>query len=80
MGTTLHDSALANKVNLVALLDGAQTMGNGDDRSTFGGSVQGILNDTLTVAIQSRRRLVQYQEDGSRSSTRATAIRSEHKS
>lgn len=59
MCAALHDSALTNKVNLVALLDRAQTMGNGDGRSTLGGSVQGVLDDTLTIAVQGRCRLVQ---------------------
>lgn len=62
MGTALDDPALADKVNLVALLNRAQAMCDRDGRSALGSAVEGVLDDTFAVAVQGRGRLVQ-QED-----------------
>lgn len=63
MSTTLHDTTFTDKVNLVALLDRAESVCNGDGGSALCSSVKSILNDTFTVTVEGRGSLIE-QENG----------------
>jgi hypothetical protein len=61
VGPALHDTTLADEVNLIALLDRAESMGDGDGRSALGSSVESVLNNTLTVTVEGGSSFVEQQ-------------------
>jgi hypothetical protein len=58
----LHDTTLADKVDLIALLDRAESVGDGDGRSALGGPVESILNNTFTVTVERGSSFVEQQD------------------
>jgi hypothetical protein len=58
MGTAFDDSAFTDKVDLVAFLNCAETMSDGDCRSSLGSTIESVLHHTLAVAVQRGSSLV----------------------
>ena len=64
MGARFDNLALLHKVDLVALLDSAETVCDRDRRTTLGCAIQCILNNSFTVAIEGRRGFIKEQNSG----------------
>jgi len=52
MSTRLDNLALLHEVDLVALLDSAETVRDRDRGTTLGRPIQRVLNDSFTVAVE----------------------------
>jgi len=61
VGARLGDPPFVDKVNLIATLDAAQTMRDGDGRPSLGCAVQRILNYTFAIAVKCRGRFVKEE-------------------
>ena len=58
MGTAFHNATLTDEVDLVTLLNRAESVGNGYGGPPLCSTVKSILNDTLAVTVQCRSRFV----------------------
>lgn len=59
MGALFNDRAFCHDNNVVGVLDGRQTMGNCDSRTSGCSNFQSGLDDTLRFCIQSTGGLVE---------------------
>lgn len=62
MGARFDNLALLYEVDLVALLDSAEAVSDRDRRTALGRTIQCILNNSFTVAIESGRGFIKEQD------------------
>ena len=64
MSARLDNLALLHEVDLVALLNSAETVRDRDRGTTLGRSIQRVLNDSFTVAVEGRSGFIKEQNSG----------------
>jgi len=64
MSARLDNLALLHEVDLVALLYTAETVRDRDRGTTLGRSIQRVLNDSFTVAVEGRGGFIKEQNSG----------------
>ena len=62
--TRFDNLALLHEMDLVALLNSTETVRNRDRGPTLRCAIQRVLNDSFTIAIESRRGFVKEQDRG----------------
>ena len=64
MGAPFHDATLMEYANLVGILDGRETVGNGYRGACFHEVVQGVLNETFAFCVEGTRGFVEDEYVG----------------